>query len=484
MKFNSFNSLFSFGFGICLLMTSVKVNAQSEEWNLERCIKHAIENNIQIQQSELSMDISQQNVNQSKYNTLPSLNGFASHTYNFGQTIDPFTNSFATTQVRSNQFALTSTMTLFNGFQTLNTIKRNQANLEASRYDLEKMQNDVALNIANFYLQILFSNELVKNAENQLRVTQEQVDRIQKLVEAGNMPEGNLREIEAQLASEELQKINAVNQLNITKLNLAQVLRLENPSAFNIAMPNLSDFNGVSELISPGALYLTALETMPEVKSAEFSYYSAEKDKDLARGGYSPSLSVTGSIGSGYSGANREIVDVVPLGFVPNGDVTTGGDQILTPAFDLVRQDKAFVDQLDDNFNKSIGFRLNIPIFNGMSSRTNVQRAKLNLQIAELNLENTKLQLRQNIESAHNEAVAALKRYKAAEKSVEALTLSFNYAKQRFDVGILNSFEFNNEKNRLNNANSELLQAKYEYIFKTKVLDFYQGKALNFNKNE
>lgn len=459
MKFTSVKHLVSYSVAIYLWLFSLTLSAQSEEWTLERCIEHAIENNIQIQQSELSMNISQQNVNQAKYNTLPSLNGFASHTYNFGQTIDPFTNSFATTQVRSNQFALTSSVTLFNGFQTLNTIKRNQANFESSRYDLEKMQNDIALNIANFYLQILFSNELVKNAENQLKVTQEQVDRINKLVEAGNMPEGNLREIEAQLASEELQKINAVNQLNITKLNLAQVLRLENASAFNVAMPNLSDFNGVSELISPGALYLTALETMPEVKSAEFSYYSAEKDKDLARGGYAPSLSMTGSIGSGYSGANREFVD---------GEF----------------RQKPFADQLDDNFNKSVGFRLNIPFFNGMSSRINVQRAKLNLQIAELNLENTKLQLRQNIESAHNEAVAALKRYKAAEKSVEALTLSFNYAKQRFDVGILNSFEFNNEKNRLNNANSELLQAKYEYIFKTKVLDFYQGKALNFNKNE
>lgn len=484
MKSNSVNYLLALSFTIGCLFSTQSVIAQSEEWTLQRCIEHAIENNIQIQQSELGVDISQQNVNQSKYNTLPTVNGFASHTYNFGQTIDPFTNSFATTQVRSNQFAVTSSMTLFNGFQTLNTIKRNQANLEASKYDLEKMQNDIALNIANFYLQILFSNELVKNAENQLRVTKEQVDRIQKLVEAGNMPEGNLREIEAQLASEELQKINAVNQLSITKLNLAQVLRLENANNFEIAIPNLSNFNGVSELISPGALYLTALETMPEIKSAEYNFYSAEKDKDLARGGYSPNLSVTGSIGSGYSGANTEITDVVPLGLVPNGNITAGNELVFSPAFDFVRQDKAFIDQLDDNFNKSIGFRLNIPIFNGMSSRINVQRAKLNLQIAELNLENTKLQLRQNIETAHNEAVAALKRYKAAEKSVEALTLSFNYAKQRYDVGILNSFEFNNEKNRLNNANSELLQAKYEYIFKTKVLDFYQGKALNFKKDE
>ncbi|MCB0801950.1 MAG: TolC family protein [Flavobacteriales bacterium] len=440
-----------------LLSISVQAQPETKQWTLEECINHALENNIQIQQSELNLLITNQNLAQSKYGMLPNINGFASHTYNFGQTIDPFTNQFATSQVRSNSLSLSSSVTLFNGFQTLNTVKKNQADLQASRFDMEKMQNDISLNIANFYLQILFSHELVKNAERQLQVTSGQITRIQKLVDAGSLPEGNLREIQAQYASEELQKINAENQLNITTLNLAQILRLEDASNFDVVMPNLESFQGVSELITPGALYLTALETMPEVKSAEYSYYSAEKSKDIARGAYSPNLSATGSIGSGFSENNKEFAD---------GELRV----------------KPFNDQLDDNFNKSVGIRINIPIFNGMSARSNVQRAKLSLEIAELNLEDTKLQLRQKIESAHNDAIAALKRYKAAEKSVDALNLSFNYTKQRFDVGMLNSFEFNNEKNRLNNAESELLQAKYEYIFKTKVLDFYQGKAISFNK--
>lgn len=456
IKNRSFMRLGVFFTGILFVLSSVQdIHAQEKQWTLDECVKYALENNIQIQQSDFNTELSKQDVKQSRYNNLPTLNGFASHTYNFGQTIDPFTNQFATSQVRSNSFSLSSSLTLFNGFQTMNTVKRNQANLKASEYDLEKVQNDVSLNIANLYLQILFSHELVKNAENQMNVTSGQIDRIKKLVDAGSLPEGNLREIEAQYATEELQLINAQNQLSITKLNLAQVLRLEDASNFDVLTPNLSTFQGVSELISPEALYLTALETMPEVKSAEYNYYSAEKSKDIARGGYSPSLSVTGSIGSGFSENNKEFVD---------GELKV----------------KPFSNQLDDNFNKSIGFRLNIPLFNGLNSRTNVQRAKIQLNIAELNLENTKLQLRQNIETAHNEAVAALKRYKAAEKSVNALQLSFNYTKQRFDVGLLNSFDFNNEKNRLNNSESELLQAKYEYIFKTKVLDFYQGKAINF----
>lgn len=473
-------------FYFALLLATFQLNAQESEpkkWSLDECIQYARENNIQVQQSEINQKIAEQDLKASKYNVLPNLNGFASHIYNFGQTIDPFTNQFATSRVRSNQFSLSSTFTVFNGFQTINSVKRNQANLKASEYELEKMKNDISLNIANQYLQILFNRELLKNAENQLDVTQIQIDRIKKQVAAGALPEGSLRDIEAQAASEELQVINAQNQLQLSKLNLAQMLRMENAEDFEIVTPNLNDFQGVSEMISPGALYLTALEVMPEVKSAQYNLYSAEKNKSLAKGAYSPSLSLTGSVGSGYSGRNREQIGRDYIGEFPTGDRTASGENVVTDVYLPVFRDKPFADQMEENYNKSFGFRLNIPIFNGMSARTNVQKAKLNMQQAELNLENTKLQLRQNIESAHNDAVAALKRYRAAEKSVEALELSFQYTQERFNVGMLNSFDFNNEKNRLNNARSELLQAKYEYIFKSKVLDFYQGKAIQLNSN-
>lgn len=459
------------------------VEAQEKYWTLEDCITYALENNIQVQQNEISQEISEQDFKASKYNTLPSLNGSASHTYNFGQTIDPFTNSFATNQVRSNSFSLSSQLTLFDGFRNLNTIKRNQAQLEVAKFDLQKIKNDISLNIANAFLQILFNQELLKNTRNQLLVTQLQIDRIDKQVKAGSLPDGALKDIEAQFASEELQVVNAENQLSLSKLNLAQFLRLESADGFEIASPNLNSFDGVSQLISPGALYATALETMPEIKSAEYAYYSAEKSKQIARANYSPTLTLSGSIGSGFSGANREIVGFENSRYVTSTDRTVGTqDFIERLTTDIIRKDKSFSDQLDDNLNKSVGFRLNIPIFNGMSSRTNVQRAKLQLQTAGLNLENAKLQLRQNIESSHNDAVAALKRYRAAEKSVSALETSFNYTQERFKVGLINSFDFNNEKNRLANSQSELLQAKYNYIFSTKVLDFYQGKAITLSK--
>jgi outer membrane protein len=464
-----------------LLLLALPLSAQTERlWTLEDCINYALEHNIQVQQTELNQKIAEQDVVASKYNLLPTVNGFATNIYNFGQTIDPFTNQFATERVRSNSFSLSTQLTLFDGFRNINTVKRNQANLAASQYDLERMKNDISLNIANQFLQILFNKELLRNAENQIQVTQIQLGRVKKQVEAGALPEGSLRDIEAQLASEELQKVNAQNQLRLSKLNLAQLLRLENTEAFEISSPQLDDFQGVSELISPGALYLTALDVMPEVKSAEYSLFSAEQSKRLARGAYYPTLTMTGSVGSGYSGANQVVTSTEFVGLSPNGNFTASGEQVFSPDFVPTFEDKPFSDQLDDNFNRSFGFRLNIPIFNGLAARTSVQRAKLSLQNAELALEDTKLQLRQNIESAHNDAVAALKRYRAAEKSVEALSLSFQYTQERFKVGMINSFDFNNEKNRLNNAESELLQAKYDYIFRTKVLDFYQGKALSF----
>ena len=458
------------------------ISAQSKVWTLEECISYALENNLQIQQNELSQKLADYDLKQAKYNILPDLNGFATHAYNFGQTIDPFTNQFANTQVRSNSFSISSTFTIFNGFRNVNTVKQNQAQQKSAQFDLEKMKNDISLNIANSFLGILFNQELLSNAEAQLRITQQQIERIRKQVEAGALPQGALKDIDAQFASEELNVVNAENQLKLSKLNLEQILRLESSDLFEILSPDLSNFNGVKELISPGALYLSALETMPEIKSAEYNLFASTKGTQIARSRYMPTLSVSGSMGTGFSGANREIINLVNPQFIENGNVTESGERILSPSVTPVFQDKSFTDQFSDNENKSIRFSLAIPIFNKFSARIGVKRAKIQEQLADLNYESTKLALRQNIESAHNDAVAALKRFRAAEKSVSALETSFAYTQERYNVGIINSFDFNNEKNRLINSQSELLQAKYNYIFSTKVLDFYQGGGISLSK--
>tara|TARA_R110002096_G_scaffold72174_4_gene172211 strand:- start:62255 stop:63700 length:1446 start_codon:yes stop_codon:yes gene_type:complete len=476
-QFFARQTLFLFGF----FLFSTTLSAQEKVWSLQDCIAYALENNIQVKQSEINQEISERDLAASKYNVLPDLNGFASHGYNFGQSIDPFTNEFATTRVRNNSFSLSTNFTIFNGFRNINTIQRNKSQLQAAQYDLEKMKNDISLNVANAYLRILFNKEVLKNAANQLAVTQIQIDRISKQVSAGSLPEGALKDIEAQKATEELQRINADNDLKLATLNLVQLLQLEDTENFEVESPNLDNFRSVSELISPAALYATAVDIMPEIKSAEYNLYSAKKNKDIAQSGYTPTISFSGSLGTGYSGNNREVIGFTDPVLSPTQFFTSSNEDVFTFSSTPIRRLKDFDAQVDDNFNRSISFRMTIPIFNGFSSRINVQKAKLQMQSAELTMDNTKLQLRQDIERAHNDALAALKRYQAAEKSVDALETSFNYTQERFNVGMINSFEFNNEKNRLNNAQSELLQAKYNYIFSTKVLDFYQGKAITLD---
>lgn len=451
-----------------------------KKWSLEECINYAIEKNLSVKRSALNLELSAENLKQSKYNILPSVNANASNIYNFGQTIDPFTNRFATETVRSNSFGVSASLNVFNGFQTMNAIRSNRAGFEASIADLEKMKNDISLNVANSYLQILFNIELLRNAESQLSVTQVQLDRITKLVNAGSQPQGAQFDIEAQLAQEDLNRVNAENQLNLSILNLKQLLQLNASEEFAVVEPELGEIERQQIASTPGAIYENSLQIMPEIKGSELRLVQAEQELKRARGGYSPRLTVTGSFGTGYSGAAQEVIGVEDPEILPTGGfVQSTGDIVVSPVSSPIFQDKAFSDQLDDNINRSVGMNLSIPIFNGLSSRTNVSRSKIQLDQAENTLLETKQQLRQQIESAYQDAVAAFKRFESAKASVKALNESFKYTQQRFDVGLLNSFDFSNEKNRLIQAESSLLQAKYEFIFMTKVLEFYQGKALS-----
>jgi outer membrane protein len=455
------------------------VNAQ-KKWTLEECINHAVEQNISVKRTEMNLESTSINLTQSKYSRLPSVNANASNTYNFGQTIDPFTNQFATNTVRSNSFFLNAQVTVFNGFQTLNTIKANQTELQAAESDLQKMKNDISLNVANIYLQILFNKELLRNAESQLEVTRIQSQRIEKLVAAGSQPQGAQFDIDAQLAQEELNRINAKNQLDLSLLNLRQLLLIETAEDFEVIEPTIDNIDQGKVLSTPGAIYENSLTIMPEIKSSEYRLVAAEQSLRASRGAYSPRISLNGSYGTGYSGVSQEIVDVEYLGLQPTGAFVEGTNtQIVAPSNRTTFQDKPFNDQLRDNVNSSIGISLSVPILNGLNARSNVSRSKVQFNQAELALTESKLQLRQQIESAYLDATSASKKYESASASVKALTESFMYTQERFNVGLLNSFDFSNEKNRLIQSQSNLLQAKYEYIFKTQVLEFYQGKTIS-----
>jgi outer membrane protein len=454
----------------------------AKTWSLEECIDYALKNNIQVKQSELNTGLSKVNLLQSEGQLLPSINGNASHSYNIGRTIDRFTNQFADAQVLSQNLYVSAEITLFSGLQNINTIKQNRYEYLASKYDVDKMKNDVSLNVATAYLQALFAMDLVMNAKNQAAITTTQVNRTKQLVDAGTSAKGTLLDIQAQLAAEELSLTSAQNQLDIALLSLAQLLNLPSAEGFSIVKPDLSILNESLLTSTPTAIYNAAISNLPEVKSAEFRLKSADRGVKTAWGGLSPRLSFSASYGTGYSGASQRVLGLPEFsGYSPNGDVTSSGDTVYTPVFTNPTFEKIpFSDQYRDNVNKSFGFYLQIPIFNKFQTKTAIDRAKIQKMSAELTIESTKLQIQKNVQQAYADANAGLKKYASSMKALEAMQESFKYTEQKFNVGMVNTTDYNAAKNLMAKAQSDLLQAKYEYVFKSKVLDFYQGKPLKF----
>lgn len=453
---------------------------ENQSWTLEECIEHAWINNLQLQQQKLSVDLAGENLTQSRASLFPSLNASASHAYNFGRTVDPFTNEFATETVRTNNFGISTSLNIFSGFQVQNAIRQSKLELDASNYDLERSYNDVALMVASAYLQVLFNTELVDNARNQVEISEQQVERTSKLVEAGTLPRGSLLTIQAQLATEELQLVNAQNQLDLAYLNLSQIMFLPEDVDLTVAFPEMEIIVEDEPEQSPMQVFRVALNLQPEIRAADIRISSAERGLAIARGGRSPMLSLRGSYGSGYSEASLEIFDEQPTG-LNQVFITDDGQELLVPVTQFETRIKPFSDQLSDNLNRSLGFFLSIPIFNNFQTRTSISRSRINLENARLQSQIVREQLFQTIQQAHADATAALKRYAATEKNVIALEEAFRYTEQRFNVGMVNTLEYNDAKNRLSAAQSELLQAKYEYLFRMKILDFYMGNPLTFN---
>ena len=428
----------------------IALHAQ-EKWSLEKCIDHALTNNIQIKQRSLTIESSSSDILQSKLNLLPDLNGFANHGYNFGSSVDRYTNQFASQRVQSDNFNVSSSVTLFGGFQKVNQIRQNKLNLQASQYDLDKFMDDISLTIATSYLQILFYQEMLKNAESQLGITIQQVDRMKKMVDAGAAAQGDYYNLEAQRAAEELLMVDAQNNLDLAYLTLTQLLDLPSTENFAIEVPMLSVQGKPALVGNADEIFLFAALNQPNIKSAELKLQSSDLNISRARGAMMPSLSLNGSWGTGYSSALKDPIT-----------------QLETP----------WKNQLQDNNNKSFSFNLSVPIFNGWQGRTAVTKAQIGVKNAEYDLELSKLNLRKTIQQAYADAIAAMKKFNSANTKVDASKESFKYSDARFTEGMLNSVDYNNAKKELEKADSELLQAKFEYLFKTTVLDFYMGKPL------
>ena len=443
---------------VCLcFFTSVvfRVSAQ-EVWTLEECIRYAYDNNIRLKLQQLQVSQDENNLLQSRLGLLPSVNASGNFTSGKGKVLDQNTFTIVSGQtVNSIGAGVSGNLTLFQGFQQKNTIDRNLYSLMASMQDVEKLKNDLSLNIALYYLQIIHAQEQLAVAENQLTLTLMQVERTATLVNAGKLPEGELFDIQSQAAREELQIVTARNNLDWSRLNLMQLLDLETRTNFQVAVPNFSDII-ISELLaSVDDLFAAAETILPEVKAAEYLLKYSEKQLSIAKGNRSPTLMLRGGYDTRYSSMAKW--------FDPDL-----GEQVFYPMWD----------QLKDGVNQYIIVSLNVPIFNKWQTQTNVKNAKLGMQNYQYQLQLTKNTLYKEIQQAYADAAAALKQYLAAGKAVANMEVAFRYTEQRYEVGLINFVDYSTTKTRLTSAQSDLLQAKFEYIFKTKVLDFYNGRPI------
>lgn len=454
--------------------------SQSNIWDLQQCIDYAQKNNINLKQAELTTQINKNNATQSKAAILPTVNAGAQHTYNFGRTIDRYTNTFANTQVLSQNFYISSNVVLWSGLAQYNNIKANQYQYLSSNENYLQQKNDLSLNVATAYINVIFSDEILQISKAQYQITQEQLDRTQKLADAGTLAKSAVYDLKAQLATEEVNVTTSDNNYQIAMLSLKQILNLDTLNNFNISRPDINMMNNELAAQSVQNIYESALKNQHSIKASNYNLLAAEKNLDVARGKVSPTLSATGSLGTGTSALDKRIVSTNLTGVDPVAATLDGSTVVYQPHYEVVTEKKPFADQFKDNVNKSVGFTLSVPIYNGLQTYTGVKNAKLSTLNAKYAQDLTEQNLYKTIAQAFANARAGLNKYNANKASVEANEQSFYYAQQKFNVGAISTFDYNTAKTRLQNAQGNLVQAKYDYVFKLKVLDYYQGKELKF----
>jgi len=444
---------------ILALALFITVNAQEKKWTLQECVDYALDNNISIKQQELNKDLIEEDINTAKGNFYPSLNASASQNFNFGSYIDNY-GGRVSRDSRSNNFGINSGVTLFNGNRNKFNLIQTQKSLEAAGFDLEENKNGIMLYVVNFYLNVLLNKESLTIAKDQVAISENQVEKAKTLVDAGSQPKATLFEAEATLATNLQQLTTAQNTLDLSLLSLAQLLQTSH-KGFDVEDVKLT-INSASLIYNDtDEIFNKAVNSLPEIKSAEIAVENSELSVKIAKAGFLPTLSFGGGIGTSYQHNQgdkdqRAIVDPAnptQIVYVPNG----------------------FGKQIEDNLGFNAGFSLNIPIFNRFQTKSNVARAQINQKRSELLLLDKEVKLRETIEKAYADAKASLNQYISAEKSLSAQNESFKNAQESFNSGVMTSFDFDQVRNRLVNAQSSMTNAKYNFVFRTKLLEYYLG---------
>lgn len=463
---------------VTLLLFCSLLSAQQKEWTLEECVNYALENNIQVKQSQLDVELSDIDKSDAIGNFVPSINGQATNSWNTGLTQNVTTGILQNQTVRNFSAGVSAGLTIFDGLRNFKELQRARISRLASQYSLDKMKDDIALFVADAYLQVLFNKQDLAVLRAQNQITIQQLARTRDLVDAGVLPEGDLFEIRATMADERQRMIIAENQIQISLINLAQMLGIRDYQNFNIVERDYDVFgneileNSVYDIIE------RAKEERSEIKIAEANKELAEKDVELAKGAYLPTLNAFFNYNTRESG-QEEIVGVSldpdnptrRIGFVEGTNQTVFTENNVP----VLGPPRPFFDQLSRNDGFSYGFQLTVPILNGFATRNQVKRNEVNVKRAEYELEQAELDLEANVYQAFTDAKGAFEAYEAALVASDAQAKAYEYATDRYDVGLTNAFDFSQAKIRYENTQREALRAKYDYIFKLKVVELYFG---------
>ncbi|MDX2429825.1 MAG: TolC family protein [Bacteroides sp.] len=427
-------------------------------WTLDLCVDYAIQYNLGMKRQELMLQSATQDVKQSKLNLLPNLNGSYEHQLGTGRVLDRGTYQWVNSNVSQGDLGLQSDLTIFDGLQNLNNMKMSKASYMMNMEDLQAMEDNLTLEVMTNYLNMLRNQELVEVAGLNVEVTEQQVERMERLVEVGNEPKGRLLEVKAQLSDVKLIQTQAISTMQISRLNLKHLMNITDQHVFEIEKP---DFPEPSEADIPSldSVYQYALNFLPQIKSAEYGIETQERYLAMQQGQRSPRIYARGMLYSNYSDGLVNPLDPDPS----------------NPTMDY-----PVYEQVNNNQYKQIAMGLQIPFFNRWQVQTGIKKAKLSLQDAEYEHSNTVLELQKAIQQYHTEAVSALDSYKSAQESVANSDEAYRFAEERFRVGTGTALELQQARRQLFEASSQMISSRYVLIFYTKILDFYMGKGIVF----
>ena len=458
-----------------------------EKWDLRRCVEYALANNISIKLTALQSKIADIQYGQNKLSQYPTLSFSNNSSFNNGSTQDPTTYSLVTQSYLYSGFQLQSSVQIFNWYSKQNSIAASRWQAEAAKASTDKLKNDISLDVANAYLQVLLSNEQQKIAEVQLQQSKAQLDNTKKLVDAGSLPELNATELEAQVATDSANVISAKGNVEQSVLALKAYMNIDAAAAFEVDEPPVETIpvENIADL-QPDAVYASALVNLPQQRVNDFKLKAAQKNADVAKAGLYPVISGFGALNTRYIELKTPLYQQIITGYLPTGLVANINGTNYNVNEPIIENGSkvgyynsdAFGNQLNENFNQAVGISISIPIFNGNSARSNWQISKLNVKNAEFQKEADNQTLKQNIYQAYNAAIVAIEKFIASAKAEASAQSSYDFAEKRYKVGMLSTIELITDQNSLLSAKLQHVQDQFDYVFKMKVLEFYKGLGL------